>query len=181
MYKAVFILMINVVFLITAGVKFYNGLSWFGWSLVFTSIWTTYILCIGFDENSNVIAIVCMALGTVGIFKQSPVTNMEYQQRNMEYVIGYARLGYCTSEQQPDADKRNFVNNNRYTLLMKCGTQMHVDSLQLITDLTKNTYLDPVTSSVDMIMNDLSNKKKPLSCQQFAAHINTLCPGLLDI
>ncbi|HCH4151348.1 hypothetical protein ACEWAB_22535 [Vibrio parahaemolyticus] len=113
-------------------------------------------------------------------FYSNNLTKPGYTEKNLDIFYDSAHLGYCSTLEQPDEAKRAWFNKNKDKLFMKCALQSNLDMQKLSVDIFKARYSDPVTGTIDIIYNNI-NDAHPLTCQEMAEVLNSLCPGKLHL
>ncbi|MCL1119185.1 hypothetical protein N7V09_19300 [Shewanella seohaensis] len=127
------------------------------------------------------ICAIFMVVGIIAAIIASPIFDFSSTKTDLSLMTQSITNKNCPYEKQRDVQKRNEYYNLNEILLKKCALQSNRDQLEFVINISKATYLDPVTGTIDSLYNDLNLREKPMTCQDIAKIMDSLCPGHLII
>lgn len=101
-------------------------------------------------------------------------------ETNRKLLVQAFKVEYCPADIQPAKELRKGFSKLKEVLQLKCATQHVIDAQNLIIDVQKSRFFDPVTGSIESIYNQLKGKKQ-IACIDIAKQMDVLCPGIIKI
>lgn len=134
-----------------------------------------------YEEHWELIGAIFIIVGFAAALTASPIFNYSSTRTDLSLMTQSITNKNCPYEKQPDAKKRDEYYKLNEILFEKCVLQNNRDQLDLVINIAKARYLDPVAGTIDSLYNDLYASEKPLTCQQIAKIMDSLCPNHLII